>query len=110
MRRPLSDFHSRIALGSMGTVGNSPIAASRASLRVSSRSVFRLTFCHFHASPAVLATATARPNDWHTSVTHPAPEHASITTTATGSRPSTFRSSSGVVRKVRNRVALVAGS
>ena len=48
------------------------LAASRASFSASSRSVFRLTRRHRHASPSTLATRTAMPSDSARSATQPA--------------------------------------
>ena len=63
----------------------SPTASNRASLRASSRSVFRLTCFHCQADPVVLATRAESPAASQRSSTQPACEQASKTI-ATGSR------------------------
>src|SRR6516162_5812666 len=110
LRRPISDFHCRIGGGGTQMVGNSPIAASRASLSASSRSVLRLTFFHCQAAPVVLATRQRRPSSLQVSRIHPAGEHASITTHETGSRRISRSNSARVVLVERNVAALLAGS
>ena len=103
-RLPLPDVR-----GGTATPSISPTAASRASLRASSRSVLRLTCFHCQAAPVVLATTAARPSSPHRSWTQPAWEQASKTTGATAWPVSSRRRSSGVVATVRNAAVRSSG-